>query len=590
MESKTKQILEALRMQPLSEEEKAARHILGRLYGPIATTKEKTRNGRGYNKELWEKALADDIFKEKLATKSLFLELGHPADREETDMKLVCACIPEMPKIVDGDLYAYVDILDTENGRLLKTLCDYGFVPGISSRGSGDIMANDEVDPETFFLETWDIVQLPAVKKARLSVCESFDANNARLNKALNESYAKSNDEEKKIMKETLNNLNIKFELNEGAISPILYTSIDEVPEGTLEEDLGELSEEGSEGVVEVEAEVMVTEPAYTVGKLIDELKEYDSETALEWKPIVIDGKEYPISALQLEKTEDGKVILEVIYTPAEGEDINAVSSVEEPAPEAIIAPEEAGDAGDEEVFESLKDMVRQKDLLESRIKDLEAKNTVSDAEVKKLQEDLNKYRSAFMRVSEIAAKANDLESANKTLTEQLEKKDTEINDLQSKVKSNESLTESVNAEAAKAKALSEKLISVQNEADTAEKELNEQIVEYRQKLQARTNLAKSYKAKYEQVLESYVATKADMLGVRPTDITGRLAEGYSVADIDKVCDAVLTESVSWGSLPFGMSRGTAKMSINESGVAGIKPTSEEDDDLADLLELAGLK
>ena len=28
---------------PLSEEEKASRHILGRLYGPIATTKEKTR-------------------------------------------------------------------------------------------------------------------------------------------------------------------------------------------------------------------------------------------------------------------------------------------------------------------------------------------------------------------------------------------------------------------------------------------------------------------------------------------------------------------------------------------------------------------
>ena len=58
MESKTNRILEALRMQPLSEEEKAARHILGRLYGPIATTKEKTRNGRGYNKELWEKANA----------------------------------------------------------------------------------------------------------------------------------------------------------------------------------------------------------------------------------------------------------------------------------------------------------------------------------------------------------------------------------------------------------------------------------------------------------------------------------------------------------------------------------------------------
>ena len=175
MDAKNKKVLEALQMQPLSEEEKASRHILGRLYGPIATCKEGTRNGRKYNKELWIKALNEEIFQEKIANKSLFLELGHPADREETDMSCVCACIPEMPKIVNDDLYAYVDILDTPNGRLLKTFCDYGFIPGISSRGSGDIMANDEVDPETFFLETWDIVQLPAVKKARLAMCESLN-------------------------------------------------------------------------------------------------------------------------------------------------------------------------------------------------------------------------------------------------------------------------------------------------------------------------------------------------------------------------------------------------------------------------------
>jgi len=200
------------------------------------------------------------------------------------------------------------------------------------------------------------------------------------------------------------------------------------------------------------------------------------------------------------------------------------------------------------------------------------------------LQEDLNKYRNAFMRVSELAAKANDLESANKALTEQLEQKNTEINNLQSKVKNNLSLTESVNAEAAKAKALSEKLISVQNEADKTEKELNEQISVYRQKLRSRTDLAKEYKAKYEKVLEGYVASKADMLGVRPTDITSRLAEGYSIADIDEVCNALLTESVSWGSLPFGMTRGTARIATND--------TKDEfgDDDLADLYELAGLK
>ena len=210
---KSKQILETLKLQPLSDEEKASRHILGRLYGPIATCEESTRNGRKYNRELWQKALADEIFNEKVANKSLFLELGHPANREETDMEKVCACIPCVPTIVDGDLYAYVDILDTPNGRLLKTLCDYGFIPGISSRGSGDIMANDEVDPETFFLETWDIVQLPAVKKARLSMMhESFDGKKT-LKTALQESYNAADEEGKKVMKESLENLefNIDF-------------------------------------------------------------------------------------------------------------------------------------------------------------------------------------------------------------------------------------------------------------------------------------------------------------------------------------------------------------------------------------------
>ena len=45
-------IKEMLKMQPLTEEDKASRHILGRLYGPIATSKESTRNGRKYNAEL----------------------------------------------------------------------------------------------------------------------------------------------------------------------------------------------------------------------------------------------------------------------------------------------------------------------------------------------------------------------------------------------------------------------------------------------------------------------------------------------------------------------------------------------------------
>lgn len=52
MNNLSSKILEALQLQPLTDEEKSKKHILARLYGPIATCKEKTRNGRGYNREL----------------------------------------------------------------------------------------------------------------------------------------------------------------------------------------------------------------------------------------------------------------------------------------------------------------------------------------------------------------------------------------------------------------------------------------------------------------------------------------------------------------------------------------------------------
>jgi len=693
MESKNKKILEALQMQPLSEEEKASRHILGRLYGPIATCKEKTRNGRGYNRELWEKALADDIFKEKLATKSLFLELGHPADREETDMKMVCACIPEMPKIVDGDLYAYVDILDTNNGRLLKTLCDYGFVPGISSRGSGDIMANDEVDPETFFLETWDIVQLPAVKKARLSVCESLE-NKKTLKTALIESYNKADEEGKNSMKEALDNLDITLDVEEkpleecGAIKedeiayedPDAASLVEEAEEEVVTEEPTEETEEiavtdreealnvledkidihGEEETIviaekgqldnpdapkievevsEEEKEILepefheeepteaqvkeepveealteaaeeevsveetpaeetsieevpeVVEGAYTVGAMINQFKDYDETLALEFKPIVIDDKELEVTHLEFDDSEEGKVVVSIGYNPVEDNNKEEVNSEEEPAAEsAEETTEEAVDDGNDEVIESLKEAVRQKDLLEEEIRDLKNQKTVSDTEVSGLKEELEKYKTGFMRVSELAAKAGKLEKENTSLNEQLSAKDTELQDLKQKVENHTSLTESVNAGEAKVKELTEKLVAIQTAADETEKDLTEQLAAANKKSNERLAVAKAYKGKYEKVVERYIASKATMLGVRPTDITSKLAESYSLDDIDKVCDDLLNA----GRPMFGLGYG-ASMKINESKETASKKRVPVDPDNGyeiddDLLILAGLK
>lgn len=599
MDAKNKKVLEALQMQPLSEEEKASRHILGRLYGPIATCKEGTRNGRKYNKELWIKALNDEIFQEKIANKSLFLELGHPADREETDMKCVCACIPEMPKIVNDDLYAYVDILDTPSGRLLKTFCDYGFIPGISSRGSGDIMANDEVDPETFFLETWDIVQLPAVKKARLAMCESLN-NKKSLKAALQESYDAANDEDKKVMKETLDNLDIKLDETvedeipvEDPEAPIEETLVE--AEETPVEETEEVSTEEVEVPVEVETPVEDTveeaPEALTIGAFADELKDYDKELPLEWKPIVIDGKEYPIEAVAFDDSEEGKILAEVSYAlPEEEIAINDEEAVaEEPAEkEPEIPAEEAGDAGEDEVIESLKEAVRQKDLLENEVRDLKNQKTVSDAEVQGLKEELEKYKGGFMRVSELASKSTTLEKEKKALTEQLNLKNAEIKDLKSKVENHISLTESAKAEKVKVTELTEKLAKVQAEAEETEKTLTEALEASRKKAQDRTNLAKSYKAKYDAVVERYIANKAKMLGVRPHDITSKLAESYSLDDIDNVCNDLLEESRP----QFGLVGGNPRVRVNES-VKSEKKAIDPDNGYEiddDLLILAGLK
>jgi len=195
------------------------------------------------------------------------------------------------------------------------------------------------------------------------------------------------------------------------------------------------------------------------------------------------------------------------------------------------------------------------------------------------LKEELEKYKSGFIRVSELASKSTKLEKENKSLTEQLNLKDAEIKDLKEKVENHISLTESANVEKAKVKELSEKLAKVQSEAEETEKSLTEELEASRKKAKDRTELAKSYKTKYDAVVERYIANKASMLGVRPQDITSKLAESYTLDDIDKVCKGLLENGRPQFSLGFG-----TRAKVNES----VKP-QVKDNAFDDLLNLAGL-
>ena len=634
MDSKNNKVLEALQMQPLSEEEKNRRHILGRLWGPIATSKEKTRNGRGYNAQLWDKALKDEIFREKVANKSLFLELGHPVDREETDMNVVCACIPELPKVVDGDLYAYVDILDTKQGRLLKTLCDYGFIPGISSRGSGDVMDNDEVDPETFFLETWDIVQLPAVKKARLTMCESLQHNKS-LSKALKESLDSMSEEDRAEAEATLERLDVIMEEDDPypdipwapGEEPLIEETeeVEAVPdtedveadkeidnaakntvadqeiaaESTEKQELKEDAEE--EDVEENEADEDAEEDierseTVTVGDFIDLFKDYDKDLALEFDSIEVNEGAINITELVLDdEVEEGKVIISFNYnleTSDNTEDAEDESEAEEESslddaeqPEAEDASEEAIDDGEDEVIESLKEIVRQKGALEEEVLTLKDQKAVSDAEVGRLKEELEKYKTGFMRVSELASKSNKLQKQVTVLKEQLEAKDTTISDLQTQAKTK--LNESVDNSKRQLTELQERLITTQNEAEATEQVLREQVETARKQTRDVTAAAKAYKQKYVAVVEHYIASKATMLGVSTQDITSKLTEGYTLEDVDRICDKLLDAGRPAFNLGMGAQR-APQVRLKESAAPKHYSGGYDIDD--DLLELAGLK
>ena len=656
MDKKNKRILEALQMQPLSQEEMTARHILGRLYGPIATCVESTRNGRLYNKPLWEKALEDDIFLEKVATKALFLELGHPADREETDMKQACACIPEVPKIVGDDLYAYVDILDTPNGRLLKTLVDYGFVPGISSRGSGDVMENNQVDPETFFLETWDIVQLPAVKKARLNVCESLDSNGMKLKKALAESYQAAKEEDKDTMKKALENLNINIEeeLDEAAkkkkkkaakkklLNPADIPRdpeedellMEEAPAEEEEETEVKATEDTAEEAAAEESEAAETEESTeskdteetedkagdteaktgtvdvtgegeldvnTVGDAIELLQEFDEDTKVEFETTSPDGDVSP--ANNIEHYFDDDVLVLNVKSGEEAEESNTDSNNETEDEEATVETienidddesEAADDDGDVEVIESLKEMVRQKEAMETELSALRKAKSVGDAKEQELQEKLGRYSVALKKASVKAAEVPELQSKVSQLSEQLTHAQNTIEKLTEQVNNARQLKESVNNSKANEKRLTESVSKLTEANKTLEAKLEGQTKLYTKKLEERTNLAKSYKARFVETLNRYVESKASMLGVQPSEITSRLNENYTLADVDAVCDQILDSAINFGRLPFGgRTKTSARIaeSLSKPAQTGTKIDPSYGYEIDDsLLELAGLK
>ena len=486
---------EGIQYKKLSPEEMKARGILGRLIGPCADFNNATRNGRKYSEQLWENVFNDPIMQEKIKNGVCFGELGHPEDRTEIDMEKIAVCLREQPVKNDkGQLCAVFDILDTPNGRILKTLCDYGSTLGVSSRGQGDIitdMNGDEaVDPDTYECECWDVVLVPAVESARMQyVKEDLDTNTLRMKKALTESLNNATEEDKKVMEKTLEELNIKLDstdvVTEEVEKPEETTIVEEVEnkeestkiveeaeEKPTEEEVPAeetpveetpVEEQEAEELPEVkftpeEVKEVATEVVSEVAGPIEDKTEEEAkeeiekavevkvDAAVEEKIEEIKSEEAAVeepteevpTEVQVEEEPKEEVELE-LKVPTEEENVEecineSCADKKEEAKEVVEESANAIDDGDAALIKSLQEALKGKSDLEGSVKSLQEKLAVSDTKVNELTEENNNYKKAIARLATMSKSNKDLKESVTKLEESLKEKDAVITEQKERI------------------------------------------------------------------------------------------------------------------------------------------------------------
>ena len=478
------------------KKDKTGKAILGVLEGPCADFVNATRNGRVYSDELWERVFNDPIIKEQFECGGILGELDHPDGRDEIDTSKVAICMPEAPHKNDkGQLVARFDILDTPNGRIAKTLCDYGYKFGISSRGSGDVTedinGNEVVDPETYDFKCFDLVLLPAVKSARLRVVEGLE-NKPSLKKVLQEALSKANPEEKKIMTDTLTNLNIDFS------DDIAHDSVDNVKDNVVKE---------------------------------------------------------------------------------------------------------------------LRESIKARQALEAENRKLQEKLSVCYAKETKIEEELQRYKSSVINLSDSAkkvkplqVKVDSLEEALKAKADVIDKQNARIQKLTESLKNSESKQKTMNESFSSKQSLVEKLtrekenlneqLSKQKaKFESEQSKLNESLEnlrkdlslkesEFKNKLDKATKIVENWKKVANDASDYYIKSRARALGVSSVEIKNKLEECFTFEDVDKVCDEIKDYQLNIGRLPFDLSR--SKVTVRESKETLAPLRSNPDDEVdAQLMRVA---
>ena len=538
---------ENLEYQKLSQDEQQRRGILGRLVGIVADFMAPTRNGRHYSEELWEKVFDDPIMKERIENGVCFGELCHPTDREETDMEKVAVCMPEVPKKnKDGKLTAVFDILDTPNGRILKTLCDYGSTLGVSSRGSGDTFmgkdGNEEVDPDSYTCQGFDIVLIPAVKSARLQyVTESLN-NKKSLRESLQDIVNNASDEDKKVMEETIDNL--KLEESE-----------------SLNEKLN----------------------PYDLDLVIKKMKAYLEE----WEEV--HDKDYSEAWVSPEEIKNLEKVASYLHI-IENERPDLLEDIENS--DASLDIDEVTDDGavvdDEAIFEELQTVLKQRQEAEQKVIELNEKLSVCYAKEESVNNRVTSLKAQIEKLTESSNQATALKTKVSKLEEDLNLKEQELEKLNKRISTNvnarKALTEDVNSKQdvitklnEELKTSSDTIQSLTTQVEDLKKDLQLNKNSYSKKLEKSNQLVENYKKITTNVVNRYIESQALKLGISSNEIKNKLPESYNIDDIDAICEDLQSYKLNMSKLPFSTMQ-SVKVTPKSIKTESLLPKGAEDD------------
>ena len=474
-------------------------NCLGHLAGIGAEFNKPTRNGRRYPIELWKNVLKSEDFKEGMDTLTLFGECDHPTDRVDTSIKEVSVVLTNMElRENEGILWTEFDILDTPQGRILKSLIDYGCKIGVSSRGLGDEIQKDGetiIDPETYSFYGFDMVVQPAVKAARPTQTESNARGRAKVTDVFRREIENATTKDELVgLKRLAESVNVPDldSIKESIENKLSNGSNDgnNISE-SLESDLGKLAEENESLKTQVENLKKANNIGAKRSKQLTETFETEARTARRTL------RKFEVKTERLER-----------------------------------------------VNSSLSEKLEEKDVLLSEYKktiNLEQRRTdrVIDDLQKQLDEaneEISMLRKQLREKSkELGLKDNQLES----LTESYRDSESRIIELENVVSNKTSELGSLYEEN---DALSSDLENVNSKHYMTET-----------KVQDVSNELEESKNKYSEILEKYLDTKCESVGVEKERALNMLDGDITMQNIDMVVEKLSDEKRRLNKMPLAL-------------------------------------